>query len=57
MDPDEECNLRYCIEKYGIVKHYGDPLFPIQLRMFGEAVYQRSPGGVDEMEMLRQMAM
>ena len=27
-----------------------------QLRMFGEAMYQRGPGGVDGTEMLRQMA-
>lgn len=55
MDPDEWCDLRHCIEKGDIVEHYGDELFPMQLRMFGEAVYQRGPGGVDGKAMLNQM--
>ncbi|KAK3378840.1 hypothetical protein B0T24DRAFT_491090, partial [Lasiosphaeria ovina] len=57
MDPDEWCGLRYCIVKHDIVEHYGDPLFPMQLRMFGEAVYQRGSGGVDGAQMLAMMAM
>jgi len=55
MDSDEWCSLRCCVEKQDVVKHYGDPLFPMQLRMFGEKVYQRGPGGQDGAAMLRTM--
>jgi len=55
MDPDEWCNLRYCVEKHDVVEHYGDSLFPMQLRMFGEAVYQCGPGGQEGAAVLKQM--
>jgi mitochondrial splicing suppressor protein 51 len=36
----------YCsIEKSDVVEHYGDPQFPMQLRMFGEALYGNGLGG------------
>ncbi|RDA82768.1 hypothetical protein CP532_0403 [Ophiocordyceps camponoti-leonardi (nom. inval.)] len=50
--------LQFAVEKSDIVDHYGDPQFPMQLRMFGEAVYGRAPGGTDGTGMRRmQMAM
>ncbi|KAI9863669.1 MAG: hypothetical protein M1813_003692 [Trichoglossum hirsutum] len=33
------------IEKSNVIEHYGDPNMPMQLRMFGEQVYGRGPGG------------
>jgi mitochondrial splicing suppressor protein 51 len=38
-------SLSSTIEKGDIVEHYGDPLMPMQLRMFGEQVYGTGPGG------------
>ncbi len=37
--------MRYRIEKHDVVEHYGDTLFPMQLRMFAEAVYGCGLGG------------
>ncbi|KAL6868777.1 hypothetical protein ACO1O0_000095 [Amphichorda felina] len=45
MDGLQWQDLRRQIEKGDIVEHYGDGKLPMQLRMFGEAVYGRGPGG------------
>ncbi|KAM6508112.1 hypothetical protein FALCPG4_018000 [Fusarium falciforme] len=45
MDEDVWQNLKCAIEKSDIIEHYGDPQFPMQLRMFAEAALQRGPGG------------
>ena len=38
--------LDCCVEKGDIIKHYdGNPLMPMQLRMFVEEVYGTGPGG------------
>ncbi|KAL2150910.1 hypothetical protein VTH82DRAFT_6008 [Thermothelomyces myriococcoides] len=47
MDETNFQNLRRKVDKGGIIKHYGDQLFPMQLRMFAEAVYGRGVGGQD----------
>lgn len=47
-------NLCGAVEKSDIIEHYGDPRFPMQLRMFAEAVYGRGPGGQDG-TMMRKM--
>ncbi|KAG4431779.1 hypothetical protein IFR05_012736 [Cadophora sp. M221] len=33
------------VAKSGLIEHYGNPLMPMQLRLFGEQVYGRGPGG------------
>ena len=38
-------NLAFAVEKKDVVEHYGDPQFPMQLRMFAETVYGNVPGG------------
>ncbi|OAA64851.1 Zinc finger, MYND-type [Cordyceps fumosorosea ARSEF 2679] len=38
-------SLAAAVEKCDIVEHYGDGQFPMQLRMFAEAVYGSAPGG------------
>lgn len=45
-------NLACAVEKHDIVEHYADPLMPMQLRMFGEQVYGRGPGGQSGAAML-----
>lgn len=46
-------SLRNAIEKGDIIDHYGDSLIPMQLRMMGEQVYGRGPGGQNGESMLR----
>ena len=36
-------SLAAAVEKHDIIEHYGDPLMPMQLRMFGEQVYKNTP--------------
>ncbi|KAI9902539.1 hypothetical protein N3K66_001891 [Trichothecium roseum] len=48
-------DLRAAVEKSDIVKHYGESKFPMQLRMFAEAVYGQGPGGADATAMRRIM--
>jgi splicing suppressor protein 51 len=45
MDETQFQDLRCAVEKSDIIEHYGDARFPMQLRMFAEAVYRRGPGG------------
>ncbi|POR38376.1 Uncharacterized protein TPAR_01418 [Tolypocladium paradoxum] len=56
MDASQWCDLRCAVEKSDIVDHYGDRFFPMQLRMFAEAVIGRGPGGMPGASM-RQMMM
>ncbi|KAG7008952.1 hypothetical protein G7Y79_00004g015360 [Physcia stellaris] len=49
-------NLKRKVNKAAIQEHYGEDKMPMQLRMFGEAVYGRGPGGSDGKQM-RQMLM
>ncbi|RCI15868.1 hypothetical protein L249_1939 [Ophiocordyceps polyrhachis-furcata BCC 54312] len=49
-------SLNSALPKSDVVEHYGDPQFPMQLRMFGEAVYGSAPGGTDGTAMRRMMA-
>jgi splicing suppressor protein 51 len=47
MDTSQWSDLRCAVEKHDIIEQYGDPQFPMQLRMLAEAVYGRGPGGHD----------
>ncbi|CAG7555004.1 unnamed protein product [Fusarium equiseti] len=51
-----EPSLKTGVEKADIIEHYGDPQFPMQLRMLGEAVWGNAPGGADGKAM-RQVLM
>ncbi|KAF9318002.1 hypothetical protein BG003_011962 [Podila horticola] len=62
-DSDKDClalgtkagwsSLRSAVEKSDIIEHYKDSLMPMQLRMMGEQVYGRGPGGQSGESMLR----
>lgn len=56
MTPAQWFNLSCAVEKGDIIENYGDPQFPMQLRMFAEAVYGSAPGGTSGTAM-RQMMM
>ncbi|KAL2168561.1 hypothetical protein VTG60DRAFT_7166 [Thermothelomyces hinnuleus] len=56
MDSSNFQDLRCAVEKSDIIEHYGDPRFPMQLRMFAEAVYGPGPGGHDGTDMRKMMA-
>ncbi|KAJ6782769.1 hypothetical protein PWT90_06017 [Aphanocladium album] len=45
MDASQWHDLRCAVEKSDVIEHYGDSKFPMQLRMFAEAVYGRAVGG------------
>ncbi|EFY84134.1 hypothetical protein J3458_003723 [Metarhizium acridum] len=47
--------LACAVEKSDITEKYGDPQFPMQLRMLAEAVYGRAPGGSDGTAMRKLM--
>lgn len=55
MDSSQFQDLRCAVEKSDIIEHYGDQRFPMQLRMFAEAVYRRGPGGQDGTGMRKAM--
>lgn len=55
MDSSQFQNLRCAVQKADIIEHYGDSRFPMQLRMFAEAVYRRGPGGQDGTAMRKAM--
>ncbi|KAF4448103.1 hypothetical protein F53441_8419 [Fusarium austroafricanum] len=57
MDSAQWQNLRNKTSKQEVIDHYGDPRFPMQLRMLGEAVYLSAPGGGDGTSMRQMMAM
>lgn len=50
-------SLRKKVQKSEIISHYGDAKFPMQLRMLGEAIYGRGPGGVDGSAMRQMMVL
>ncbi|KAG0089088.1 hypothetical protein BGZ93_006931 [Podila epicladia] len=62
-DSDKDClalgtkagwsSLRSAVEKGDIIEHYKDSLMPMQLRMMGEQIYGRGPGGQSGESMLR----
>lgn len=56
MDEDQWQNLRRGVEKKDIIEHYGDPQFPMQLRMLGESIYGNAPGGSDGTGMRKMLA-
>ncbi|KAK8018115.1 hypothetical protein PG991_007305 [Apiospora marii] len=45
------------VTKAGIIEHYGDPRFPMQLRLFGEQIFGYTPGaqGSNGAQIIRQM--
>ena len=49
-------NLSISLEKSDVIERYGDPLFPMQLRMFAQAVYGDGPGGMNGNSMMKIMA-
>ncbi|KAK1637185.1 putative MYND domain protein [Colletotrichum phormii] len=55
-DDDDYYDLGSAVEKADIIERYGDPRFPMQLRMFAEAVNLRGPGGQDGTPMRKMMA-
>ncbi|KAI0533239.1 putative MYND domain protein [Xylaria digitata] len=57
MDSSQWQNLRSKVEKSGIIDHYGDPRFPMQIRMLAEAIIGCGFGGNDGTTMRKTMAM
>lgn len=55
MDKSNWQNLYSTVEKSDIIEHYGDPRFPMQLRLFGEFVVGRGPGGQDGSQIRKMM--
>ncbi|KAM0378309.1 hypothetical protein ACHAPK_001829 [Fusarium culmorum] len=51
-----EQDLKTATDKAGIIQHYGDPQFPMQLRMLDETVYGKAPGGGDGPAMRKMLA-
>jgi len=52
---DSWYDLHCAIEKSDIIEHYSDSRFPMQLRMFAEAVYGRAPGGMSGTPMRKML--
>lgn len=50
-------DLGASVEKSDIMEHYGESTFPMQLRMFAEAVYGTAPGGTSGGAMRQMMMM
>ncbi|OAQ57975.1 MYND domain-containingprotein [Purpureocillium lilacinum] len=55
MNPLQWYDLGAAVEKSDIIDQYGDSRFPMQLRMFAEAVYGRAPGGTNGKAMRQLM--
>ena len=53
LNKDNWCSLDCCAENGDFVEHYGDSTFPMQLRMFGEQIYGRRPGGQSGFQMMQ----
>lgn len=47
LDRRQWQNLYSHVGRLDIMAHYGDPLFPMQLRMFAKMVLGPGPGGFD----------
>ncbi|KAF9178119.1 hypothetical protein BGZ51_008097 [Haplosporangium sp. Z 767] len=50
---DKDHNLQHCIEKHDVIAYYGDNMMPMQLRMLGEQIYLRGPGGQSGAAMIK----
>lgn len=50
-------SLASAVNKGGVIEHYGNPNMPMQLRMLGEQVYGRGPGGQPGAGMMRMQMM
>jgi splicing suppressor protein 51 len=50
-------SLSSAVEKADVIKHYGNPEMPMQLRVFGEQVYGRGPGGQGSATLLAMQMM
>ncbi|KAI0203174.1 putative MYND domain protein [Astrocystis sublimbata] len=57
VDSSQWCDLGCAVEKSDIIEHYGDARFPMQLRMLGQVVIGRGPGGDDGTHMRSVMVM
>lgn len=57
MDSSQWHDLRRVVEKGDVIEHYGDPRFPMQLRMLGEAVIGRGFGSHNGTQLRKMMAM
>ncbi|KAF2962801.1 hypothetical protein GQX73_g10773 [Xylaria multiplex] len=57
MDSSQWQNLRSKVEKGDIIDHYGDPRFPMQVRMLAEVIIGQGFGGNDATTMRKTMAM
>jgi mitochondrial splicing suppressor protein 51 len=53
MKEGEWSELARAVKKSDVIEHYGNPVMPIQLRMFKEQVYGRGPGGMSGAGMLK----
>ena len=52
---DSFSSLKRKATKEGIIDHYGVQQMPMQLRMLGETIYGRGPGGQDGTPMRKMM--
>lgn len=50
-------SLAHAVQKGDVVEHYGIPNMPMQMRMFGEQVYGRGPGGQSGAGMMHMQMM
>jgi hypothetical protein len=57
MDSANWSCLTSAVEKHDIIEHYGNPLMPMQLRMFGEQVFGTGPGGQNGTAMMQLQMM
>ena len=56
MGNDDWSNLGHALEKSDIIERYDNQRAPMMLRMLGEKIYGRGPGGQDGTTMLEMMA-
>jgi len=57
IDKDGWSSLASTAKKSDVVEHYGHPHVPMQLRMLGELVSRRGPGGQSAATMLKAQLM
>ncbi|KAB8209300.1 hypothetical protein BDV34DRAFT_232543 [Aspergillus parasiticus] len=55
LNKDNWSSLDCCAKKGDFIEHYGDSTFPMQMRMFGEQIYGRGPGGQAGSQMMQMM--
>ncbi|KAI3331448.1 putative MYND domain protein [Xylariaceae sp. AK1471] len=56
MESPQSHSLHHAVEKSDIIEHYGDPRFPMQLRMLAETVIGRGFAGNDGTSARKMMA-